>query len=234
MIIIPVIDLLDGQVVHALKGERASYAPIQSSLTNSSYPEAILNAYLDLYPFKTFYVADLNAIQKKGNNFAYINTLSLHFPDITFWLDAGIEDIIKQDSVYNHNFIQPVIGSENKPSVEILDRINYQHPDWILSLDKFDDEFIGVDDLFNSTQYWPKQVIMMMLNKVGTSSGIDIQALNRKPELHQKHQLYFAGGLANKSDLIKLSDNGYAGALIATALHNRRLDNDSITEIMEN
>ena len=52
MQIIPVIDLLNGVVVHAQRGDRKNYQPIQSALTTSHQPLDIVAALLEIYPFK--------------------------------------------------------------------------------------------------------------------------------------------------------------------------------------
>jgi len=46
MQVIPVLDLLDGHVVRAVRGERAAYLPIRSSLAAGSEPLAIARALL--------------------------------------------------------------------------------------------------------------------------------------------------------------------------------------------
>ena len=44
MLLIPVIDLLDGQVVRGVRGERARYRPIESALCRGSEPLAVSRA----------------------------------------------------------------------------------------------------------------------------------------------------------------------------------------------
>jgi len=46
MFIIPVIDLLNGKVVHAKYGNRAQYQPLQSPLVDSCEPLAVAAHYL--------------------------------------------------------------------------------------------------------------------------------------------------------------------------------------------
>jgi phosphoribosylformimino-5-aminoimidazole carboxamide ribotide isomerase len=66
--LIPVVDLLNGEVVHARKGQRSHYLPLQSSLCQGTQPETVVGALLDLYPFRTLYIADLDAIQRRGSH----------------------------------------------------------------------------------------------------------------------------------------------------------------------
>ena len=60
---IPVIDLMGGQVVRARMGDRASYRPLESPLSPTSEPVDVVRGLLEVFPFPTLYVADLDAIQ---------------------------------------------------------------------------------------------------------------------------------------------------------------------------
>ena len=93
MQIIPVIDLLNGAVVHAQQGQRHTYQPIKSLLTHSSKPLDIVAALLNVYPFSQLYIADLNAIQQSGDNFNVIRTIAQKFPQLKLWIDAGIHSL---------------------------------------------------------------------------------------------------------------------------------------------
>ena len=63
---LPVIDLLDGIVVHAQRGQRDDYRPLVTRLAARPLPRDILDGYLSLYPFKACYLADLNALMARG------------------------------------------------------------------------------------------------------------------------------------------------------------------------
>ena len=67
--VIPVIDLLRGQVVRARMGDRASYRPLESPLSPTSDPIDVVRGLLSVYPFPTLYVADLDAIQRQRRQF---------------------------------------------------------------------------------------------------------------------------------------------------------------------
>ena len=64
----PVIDLKGGHVVRAFRGERASYAPIVTPLAASSAPQEVVAGFLRLHDFDTIYVADLDAIERRGDH----------------------------------------------------------------------------------------------------------------------------------------------------------------------
>ncbi|HYF89724.1 hypothetical protein [Azospirillum sp.] len=67
MDIIPVIDLLGEQVVHAKREERDRYRPIESVLTAGPALQDIVAALPALQPFRACYVADLDTIRGHGD-----------------------------------------------------------------------------------------------------------------------------------------------------------------------
>jgi len=66
--IIPVIDILNSKAVHAIKGERAKYKPLESKLIKSSDPIEIIKVLKQEFNFREFYIADLDAIIKNRPN----------------------------------------------------------------------------------------------------------------------------------------------------------------------
>ncbi|HEY1735370.1 MAG TPA: HisA/HisF-related TIM barrel protein, partial [Methylovirgula sp.] len=90
MKIIPVIDLKGGEVVRAERGARDSYAPIKTPLAASSEPKDVVAGFLALHPFPTLYIADLDAIEGHGSHRETILALEKAFPQVSFWVDAGI------------------------------------------------------------------------------------------------------------------------------------------------
>ncbi len=93
MQIIPVIDLMRGQVVHAKQGNRQHYQALQSTLCDSHHPLNVTAALLKLYPFNTIYIADLNAILGKGDQTGIIEQIGQAYPDVNLWLDCGISQV---------------------------------------------------------------------------------------------------------------------------------------------
>ena len=218
MHIIPVIDLLDGLAVHARRGLRSGYRPVASSLCPDPDPQAVLRAYLSLYPFRTVYVADLNAIQNTGDNDAVMRGLLAAFPGMEFWLDAGKATLKRTVPA-----LRPVLGTESGITPGQLKGLNGARP--ILSLDFTAAGMLGAQELLRQPETWPDEVIIMSLNKVGSEGG---PALGLCREIHaltggRKH-LYLAGGARDAADVQHASESGASGMLVATALHSRALD----------
>ena len=112
MNIIPVLDLMNGLVVHAKHGNRHEYLPIKSVLTDSIEPLAVAQALLSLYPFKQLYIADISAIQKTGNHKNTILEITNNFPNLEIWLDAGYDNEASINAYQGPN-IKPVLGTES-------------------------------------------------------------------------------------------------------------------------
>lgn len=89
MQIIPVIDIKDGQAVLAKQGDRHNYQALSTSLCASSNINDVIEAYLSIWPFTQFYIADLNALMEAGNNDSLINSTFICFPQLNFIIDCG-------------------------------------------------------------------------------------------------------------------------------------------------
>src|SRR5438105_11015115 len=92
MQIIPVLDLKDRTVVRAQMVERDRYRPIETPLAPSSDPVDVARGLLSVHPFQTLYIADLDAIEGRGDNEAAIGQLRRAFPQLSLWVDNGIAD----------------------------------------------------------------------------------------------------------------------------------------------
>ena len=228
MLIIPVIDLKDGQVVHAKQGLRESYSPIESILSNRADPNAVLSGFFKLYPFKVIYIADLDAIMEKGSNLKVILELAYQYPQCEFWLDAGIKTIREQSPQITLDNIRFVLGSENKLTNGEFNSLVNEYPELILSLDFVEGKLKENSYLLENSHLWPNQVITMMLSRVGSDKGIDDKCLNTVLNLANNKSIYAAGGVRNKEDLIQLKSMDISGVLVASALHNGAITKEEL------
>ncbi len=229
MKIIPVIDIKDGLVVSAQQGQRLSYQPIQSKLCVSSTIENVLKGFLSLYPFDTFYIADLNAITNTGDNLILIEeTINKNKP-IEFWVDNGQK--IQNIPAINKVNYRLVIGSEYQDEMDFTKTQNIlkRH---ILSLDYFPDKgYTGPATLLENTELWPKEVIIMCLNRVGKNNGPDLEKLMFFNKKHQHIDFIAAGGIRDEKDLLQLKSIGINQVLIASALHSGKINAQSIQNL---
>jgi len=225
-----VIDLLDGVVVHAIKGQRQLYQPIQSQLTASCQPLDIVNALLDVYPFTQLYIADLNAIQNINalytTHYDLIAQIQQRFPQLILWVDAGIRHL--QDLKYWQKLnARLVIGSENFNQFDEFLVLHDHLTDWILSLDFMPECYQGPVELLSHFQHWPKDIIAMSLADVGTNQGPNIELMKELSERND-FNLIAAGGIRNIADLHQLDAMQVKAALIASALHKKQITTEQL------
>src|SRR5262245_54328971 len=90
MRIIPVLDLMGGQVVRGVGGRRKEYRPIVSRLTDSSWPLDVARAFREHFALTEFYVADLDAIAGAPPSIGMYT--QLHADGFRLWVDAGIRE----------------------------------------------------------------------------------------------------------------------------------------------
>jgi phosphoribosylformimino-5-aminoimidazole carboxamide ribotide isomerase len=214
MKLIPVIDLLDGVVVHARGGQRAAYQPIRTPLCDSTEATAVVSALAALYSFDCLYVADLDAIQGRGDNSVVVAELLELHPQLQFWIDAGSQSLRQREPAPDR--IRPVLGSESL-NHNLLERA--VAGDWILSLDFGGDGLLGDADLLADTACWPDDIILMELQRVGTGLGPNWQRMEKYCSCYPEKHFHAAGGVRSNSDLQHLEKLGISGVLLASALH---------------
>lgn len=226
MEIIPVIDLLNQDVVHAKRGERQHYRPIQSPLCVSSAPLDIVAAILELYPFKSLYIADLDAIQGRGHHRETIQQIRQRYPALHLWVDAGIAD---RDALapWQSLELDMVIGSESIANIDqyiaLRETLGSR---MILSLDFGIEGFRGPDELLTQAQAWPERVVVMTLARVGSAEGPDLETIGAIKDKRPGCRIFAAGGVRNAFDLDNLESMEISGALVASAIHDGSLFSD--------
>ena len=225
MKIIPVIDLKEGFVVHARQGQRNHYHPISSPLCKSSNIYKVIEAFLRLYNFDTFYIADLDAITLQGNHDALIKDVLNTFPHLQFWIDKGFQRVTK----YPKNYL-PVLGSECYGEKDIFE-LEAFNKHFILSLDYSKSETLGAKSLFLNPALWPESIIIMTLNRVGSAQGPDLIKLKDYCGNFPQKNFIAAGGIRDVNDLLALKQIGVQQALIASALHSGEINRETIEKL---
>jgi phosphoribosylformimino-5-aminoimidazole carboxamide ribotide isomerase len=219
---IPVVDLKGGQVVRAHKGDRASYRPIESPLSPTSDAVDVVRGLLAVFPFSTLYVADLDAIERAGDNFPALSRIRAEFPALQMWVDNGAADTAALDALIGADLSVPVIGSESQRDGALIARHRGSLRS-VLSLDFRGDAFQGPKEILTEPMLWPRRIIVMTLARVGSGAGPDFARLRAIRSIAGDREIYAAGGVRDAADLRALKAAGAAGALIATALHERRV-----------
>lgn len=217
MQVIPVLDLIAGQVVRAKMGDRDAYRPIQTPLSTTADPVDVTAGLMRLGAVSTLYVADLDAIRSRGENFEALARLRAAFPALSLWIDNGASDSAALAAT--RRFGAPVLGSELQRDPSLV----ADAPDALLSLDFRGDAFQGPPELLRRPDLWPNQIIVMTLARVGSGAGPDFDRLAAIRIRAEARQVYAAGGVRDNTDLDALRNAGAAGVLVASALHDGKI-----------
>lgn len=228
MQIIPVIDLKDGQVVRAVRGDRARYQPIDSLLCPGSDPAAMAQRLCEHCATDTLYLADLDALQGGKPQIVALQRLLSEQPALRLWLDAGFADAEQADGLRaalgeaGHR-VTPVFGSESLRSVDALARCFAPPSEALLSLDRRGGKALDTAGLWDLPALWPQRLIVMSLDRVGSFEGPDLDTLAAVRALAPQAHLIGAGGIRHAGDLQAATAAGADAWLVASALHDGRL-----------
>ncbi len=244
MNIIPVIDLLDGQVVHAVRGEREKYRPVMSVLAAGSDPMDIANALIAETGCSEIYIADLNAILKKGSNRDTIARIG-DKTGISLLVDAASFDAESAVAAKNSGADTVILGSETFADLEEFSAIiKLIPPDELLfSIDisggrvlSRSDELRGIDPVDAIHVLSEKGIhrfILLTLDMVGSGEGPDIEIIKSARMEFPRHTLISGGGVKYASHLEQLIKAGADGVLIASSLHKGWLSAKDIKDTID-
>jgi phosphoribosylformimino-5-aminoimidazole carboxamide ribotide isomerase len=226
-----VMDVLDGVVVHAKRGERDRYKPINlfSSIVSSSDPVHIIE---ELKPAEV-YIADLNRLMNTGDNRAILKELRNRNKDLRIMLDYGVKGMEDLKEAVEAELAGNFVFGTETTSMDLIeeasksDTFNDKRVSVSVSVDLFNKEVLTSDkkmknnplSLIKALNNYPiEDVIVLDLDRVGTKSGIDFDFLARAVEV-SKHNVLSGGGIRGYEDIAKMEKLGVKGALVATALH---------------
>jgi phosphoribosylformimino-5-aminoimidazole carboxamide ribotide isomerase len=214
-----VLDIFNGAVVHAVRGERRLYEPINrySRIVSTSKPLEVMQV---IKP-KEVYLADLNLLTGSGGNLVAIAEISRMAKTMA---DIGIS--LADDMDFLSMGVVPVLGTETA-SLKLMEEAVLLR-DIVVSVDMKSGKVMTRDpelmvsplDTIRRLNGLPIEgVILLELDRVGTSSGLDREFLEKAVSVSD-HPLILGGGVKGVEDLQTLEDLGFRGALVATAVHN--------------
>jgi phosphoribosylformimino-5-aminoimidazole carboxamide ribotide isomerase len=239
MRIIPVMDIKDGIVVHAVAGQRDRYTAVHSILCKDARPASVAAALVDRFGFREIYLADLDAISGQPPNWdAYDAVAGL---DVQLLLDAGIRDLRSARPIVEYAARLPtqprvVVALESLASAEslpeLIDAISSQNA--VFSVDLQDGRLLTHEPKWQSSHVLSvvddvvaagfRHLILLDLATVGTGRGWKLAEKCRAIRArHPTVEIISGGGVQTAADLIELGENGCDAALVATALHTGRI-----------
>jgi len=231
--LIPVIDLLGGQVVRGVRGDRRAYRPIVSALCGSSEPLSVARQLCEHCAARQLYVADLDALMGGAVQVALLRDLLQGLPGVDeLWVDGGFADADAAAALVgalgpDGARVVPVFGSESLRSRDVLarcfDRGSAIGARAVLSLDRRDGQRLDAAGCWDAPALWPQRVIVMTLERVGSGAGPDLQTLRDVGAKAPQTTLVGAGGLRSQADLALAGEAGAAAWLVASALHDLQI-----------
>jgi HisA/HisF family protein len=231
MRIIPVLDLKGGVVVHARRGQRAEYAPLRSPLVDGCEPVAVARALCAVCRTSSLYVADLDALAGEPADVATLSALaSVSDP----WVDAGATTSERAEELARAGVARNVVGTESLgPDAGNEGTDGAATPRRVLSIDLRDGRLISprpelagreaVAAAELATALGVRELLVIDLARVGSGSGPPLHAVEQLAETLPHVAIYAGGGVRGDEDLRALESAGATGALVATALHERRI-----------
>lgn len=229
MRIIPVLDLMQGQVVQGIRGERERYRPIQSVLTPKTDPLSVAQALEKETNCRQFYIADLDALRGQGHQGDIIRGLAAEL-GTDLWVDAGINDATGALKILTAG-AKVIACSEAIPNLAALGTIKKALPqeDVLFSIDIAKGRVLsrcaslrGLDPLealeLLAQQGWSR-FILLTLDRVGTGGGPDWRLLEAASHRFGHLSLIAGGGVRKPDDIRPMAGLGLNGVLVSTALH---------------
>ncbi len=232
MKVIPVVDILNSRVVHAIRGLRHEYQPIRSIITQSVDPLEVAMAFKN-QGFGVLYIADLDAIIECSTSFQPLARI-FDVTGLELMVDAGVTSLERAEKLLDSGVSKLIIGTEtltNKEFVAEAVRL-FGRKRVVVSVDLKGDTvlvqsgFEGCIDVMCFLREFEamgvSDVIILDLAKVGTGEGVNNAFLEKVLDTFN-FEIYVGGGVRDIHDLVELENLGVSGALIATALHTGKI-----------
>jgi phosphoribosylformimino-5-aminoimidazole carboxamide ribotide isomerase len=237
--VVPVLDLLGGCVVRGVAGRRHEYRPIVSRLTTSSKPGDVATAIRNRFGLDELYLADLDAIAEARpavNVYEELRTLGF-----SLWVDAGLR---RADDAATLGLVAKLVaGLETLAGPDelrlLVERFGHRV---VFSLDLRGGEPLGdrtawrggVEEIAAAAiGAGVRGLIVLDLARVGMSGGTGTESLcSRLVAAYPEVEVFAGGGVRGPEDLHRLRDGGAAGVLVASALHDGRLQDADLAGAM--
>lgn len=237
MKVIPVIDILNREVVLGVKGKRKEYKPIKSILCKSIEPIEVAIAFEKL-GFNELYIADLDAIMNCSLNFKILKNI-VNATNLKLMVDSGITDLEMARRLIETGVSKLIIGTETLQNKNfVAEAVEFFGSGRVvISLDLKDDQvlfksgFSGNNNPLKLLREFEamgvSQIIVLDLKRVGSGEGVNVDFL-KKLIIEVGVSVYVGGGVRNINDLLELKRLGVLGVLVATSLHTGKISVDEL------
>jgi phosphoribosylformimino-5-aminoimidazole carboxamide ribotide isomerase len=233
MRILPVLDLMGGEIVRGVGGRRQEYRRLQSRLTSSSHPLEVAAALRSHLGSCELYLADLDAILGGEPSWSIYRTLRRN--GFRLWVDGGIREVTQALAFSEAGIARIVVGLETVMGpAEFAEIVKSLGDRIVFSLDLRGGIPLGDRDAWDrqaagevaakAAQLGVRRLLALDLADVGSKDGPStLDLLARLHEYYPHLEISAGGGVRNRSDLCAMRDRGVRFALVSSALHDGRL-----------
>jgi phosphoribosylformimino-5-aminoimidazole carboxamide ribotide isomerase len=231
--ILPVLDVMRGEVVRGVGGRRQEYRPLVGRLTASSRPLDVAEALASHFACRELYVADLDAIL--GGEPSWPLFAALHRQGFRLWVDAGVRRRTCAARLADAGIDSIVAGLETLASPdELAAMLRTLGARIVFSLDLRQGAPLSASAAWpqrdadalaaHSIQLGVRRLLVLDLAYVGCDGGTGTEDLcSRLSTAYPQLALAAGGGVRQRGDLDRLRDCGVQTVLVASALHDGRL-----------
>jgi len=244
MRILPVLDLLGGEVVRGIAGRRDQYRPIRGRLVDSSRPLAVAVAFRERLGLEELYLADLDAILGRGPNLAAWSALVEE--GFRLWVDAGLRQPAETRLLVDAGVAGIVVGLETLAGPKALAEIVAKHGNQVLfSLDLQHGNPLGdraawdhaeaLGIAVRAIEMGVSRLLVLDLAHVGVGEGPGTEDLCSRLAHHFPDlELVAGGGIGGLDDLHRLGACGVRTVLLASVLHDGRITRADLEHLWKN
>lgn len=220
---------------------RELYQPVQSVLCNSAEPVHVARAFRERLGLEELYIADLDAIQA-GEKTSHRDVIAGLAGEEGFHvlLDAGVTDKTEAEMWLRLGVDRVVIGAETLNTWETMQELPTQLPaeNLIFSLDLREGQILSrcpelaaLEPLAALEQLqasgW-QEIILLDLERVGSGRGVDHELVGKIRARFPRINIILGGGITGMEELLALKKLGVIGTLMATALHQGKLNAEQV------
>ena len=249
--VIPVLDLMIGQVVWAKSGQRHLYSPVDSKLVQSSDPITVARAIFNQTGCRWLYLADIDCFAGANPNWSAYQTLIEAGFKLLIDADWMTEDRIKTviETFAGSNDVKLIISTETLRSLEqfvVFKQLVNAGIDVCFSIDMQGDHVISktpeiaalspLELVKRAYEQGIRNLIILDLKSVGSGTGISSEDSNFDREAFISEianeltdlRLISGGGVRNDEDCQAFLSAGCQHVLVASAIFDCRITPDEI------
>jgi len=235
MLVIPAIDLLDGNVVRLVRGNP------DNKVIYGSDPVQIAKKW-EIAGADMLHVVDLDATLRTGRKNIEIVSTIINAVKIPVEVAGGIRSVPLVKEFFSKNAAKVVIGTMAYKNPDSVKQIAKKNQDRIvISLDQYNGtimvdgwrETTGsrvIDSLMFFMSMGVKEFLLTSVDRDGTMTGPDIPTLSSAASVTSA-KIIASGGISSIEDAIKVKNVGCSGVILGKALYEGKINVERVKAI---